>query len=116
MKHFWYIPLNAALKKPIQETELKFLENEFFLDPGAIVCFLITHIWNSIKTYLWPSKYDLRQEVDTKLRPANCQLIPTEGNIRLKFLPFRDYHATLTITFEKPDFIYKILAIPSLQI
>ena len=67
----WYIPLNIPSKKPTEKAELIFLEIEFLQDTGATSCILITQTWNAIKIYLAPSEYELKQDVDTKLRTAN---------------------------------------------
>ena len=52
------------------------------------------------------------RNVETNLKTANCQLLSIEGIVKHKLLPFRDHHATLTITFAKADTKYNILGLP----
>ena len=109
------IPLNIPSRKPTQNTETKFFEIEFLLQTGANICILYTQIWTSIKTYLSPSKHELKQDVDTKLRTASSQLLPPEGIVKLTLNPFRDHHATLTTTFAIADTKYNIPGLSLLQ-
>ena len=105
----WYIPLKIPFRKPTQENEPNFLEIEFLLDTGATNCFSKIQTWNASKTYLSPSKYELNRDNDTKLRTTNSQSLPTECLVKHRLLPFRDHHATLTITFSIVDTKHKIL-------
>ena len=56
-----------------------------------------------MRTYFSQSKNDFKQDLGTKLRTANNQLLPTKSIVKLTLLPFRDHHAILTITFATAD-------------
>ena len=85
------------------------------MDTGATICFLNSQTSKAIKTYLSPSIYELKKDVDTKLGTANSQLLPTEGTAKLTLLPFRDHLATLSTTFAIADTNYSNFGIPFLQ-
>ena len=53
-----------------------------------------------MKTYLPPTKDEVKQDVDPKLGTAFGQSQLSEGLIELTLFPFNDSYATLTITFE----------------
>ena len=105
-------PIKQANTKPSTEF---FSEIGLFLDTGANKCILINQACNAIATYLSPLKYELRQDVDTRLRTAKSQLLPNEGNDKPTLLPFRDHHATLTITLAFADTKYNNFGCPFLQ-
>ena len=111
----WYIPLNNPLKKPTQKSEPFSFEIEFPWDTDATIWILNTQTWNAMKAYPSPSEYELKQDVDTKVRTASSQILPIEGIFKLTFLPFRDNHATLTITFAKAHTKNNILGLPFLN-
>ena len=50
------------------------------------------HTWNAMKTYLSPYKNELKQNVDTKLKTANSQLLRSKSIVKLTLLPFTDNH------------------------
>ena len=107
--------LKDRIKKPTQKTELNFLGIEILLDTDATICILITQTRNAIKAYLSPSKDELKEDVDTNLRTAKSQLLPTEGIVKCSPLPLRDHHALLAITFAIADTKNNILELPFLQ-
>ena len=111
----WYIPLNFPLNKPTQKLSTHFFEIGLFLDTDANKCILNNQACNAITTYLTPSKDELRQYVDEKVRTAKSQLLPNEGFVTPTLLPFRDHHATLTITLAIADTKYNNFGFPFLQ-
>ena len=58
------------------------------MDTSATICILNTETWNAIKTYLSPSKYELKQGVHTKLTTAISLFLPTERIVKRTLLPF----------------------------
>ena len=64
---------------------------------------LNTQTWNAIKIYIPRSKYDLKQDADSKIGPANSQRLSTKCIKKPKLFPNRDHHAQLTIIFAKAD-------------
>ena len=75
--------IDCPIKKSTQKTELIFLEIELLLDTRATICTLNTQTWNAIKMYLSATQYELKQDVDTNLKTANSQLLPTETMLSL---------------------------------
>ena len=85
------------------------------MDTIATICIFNTETWNARKTFLSPSKYELKQGVHTKLTATNSLFLPTERVVQRTLLPFWDHHATLTITFAIAYPEYKKLAFPFLR-
>ena len=86
------------VEKPTEKTKPNFLEKVIFLVTGATICTLNTQTCSVMKAYISTSKKEITEDVDTKLRTANNQLLPIGGIFKLILLPFKDHHAAVQIT------------------